>query len=121
MINPTEVLSNRFEDSHFYDKIRRLIVVGRSFESTQDDHSKVVAVEPFDADDPAIFATIKSDWEAIREQIRVGGLDSLHGEMGKLIQPRTKGPGNGSISRAFYARTAFVARMLHLENPPKAT
>ncbi len=32
--------------------------------------------------------------------------------MGKLVQPRTKGQGHGSTSRAFYARTGFVAHIL---------
>jgi len=32
--------------------------------------------------------------------------------MGVLVQPRTKGPGHGSTSRAFYARKIFVAHIL---------
>jgi DNA mismatch repair protein MutH len=32
--------------------------------------------------------------------------------MGVLVQPRTKGPGHGSVSRAFYTRAPFVARIL---------
>src|SRR5258705_13570178 len=32
MIEPTEVLANRFADSHLYDKLRSLIVVARIFE-----------------------------------------------------------------------------------------
>lgn len=121
MINPVEVLSDRFEDSHFYDKLRRLVVVGRSFESVADDHSFVVAVETFDADDPRYFAQIKADYQTIQAQIRAGGLDSLSGKLGIWIQARTKGPGNGSISRAFYARKTLVSLMLKLEAPAPAT
>jgi DNA mismatch repair protein MutH len=36
------------------------------------------------------------------------------GWAGQLIQPRTKGPGHGSISRAFYARKAFLNRVMPL-------
>jgi hypothetical protein len=34
--------------------------------------------------------------------------------MGKYIQPRTKGSGHGSTSRAFYARTSFLKKLLNL-------
>jgi hypothetical protein len=34
--------------------------------------------------------------------------------MGVLVQPRTKGPGHGSTSRAFYARARLVGRILGL-------
>ncbi len=38
--------------------------------------------------------------------------------MGVLVQPRTKGPGHGSISRAFYARPTFVAHIISLARWP---
>jgi hypothetical protein len=34
--------------------------------------------------------------------------------MGQFIQPRTKGAGHGSTSRAFYARTQFISQILGL-------
>ena len=42
------------------------------------------------------------------------GFEKLTGKMGKFIQPRTKGPGHGSISRAFYARTLFLSKFIKL-------
>ena len=45
------------------------------------------------------------------------GFTHLTGKMGVLVQPRTKGPGHGSISRAFYARAHFVAHIIGLEAP----
>ena len=50
----------------------------------------------------------------VRDAIRTSGFESLTGKMGVLVQPRTKGPGHGSRSRAFYARKALVARILAL-------
>ena len=38
----------------------------------------------------------------------------MTGSLGVLVQARTKGPGGGSESRAFYAREKFVARILKL-------
>ena len=36
------------------------------------------------------------------------GFSRLTGAMGKYVQPRTKGAGHGSTSRAFYARPSFL-------------
>lgn len=38
--------------------------------------------------------------------------------MSVLVQPRTKGKGHGSTSRAFYARPHFVAHILNLARWP---
>ena len=48
------------------------------------------------------------------------GFEHLTGAMGILVQPRTKGSGHGSTSRAFYARTQFVAEILGIEMSNKA-
>jgi hypothetical protein len=42
------------------------------------------------------------------------GFELLTGKMGKYIQPRTKGSGHGSTSRAFYARISFLKQLLNL-------
>ncbi|HEX8633372.1 MAG TPA: MvaI/BcnI family restriction endonuclease [Pyrinomonadaceae bacterium] len=114
MLEPTEVVSNRFEDSHLYDKLRRLVVVSRIFETEEDARSVLHAAATFDLDDPAVFHAVKADYELIRATIRERGFAALTGDLGHLVQARTKGRGHGSVSRAFYARTAFVARILNL-------
>jgi hypothetical protein len=43
----------------------------------------------------------------------------LTGSLGALVQARTKGPGHGSESHAFYARANFVGRILQLDQKPK--
>jgi DNA mismatch repair protein MutH len=72
------------------------------------------AAAEFDLDNEYIYAQVKADYEAIRAALRSGGFSSLTGKMGVLIQPRTKGAGHGSTSRAFYARTTFVAHILNI-------
>ena len=54
---------------------------------------------------------IKTDYEFIRNKLITKGFASLTGKDGKWIQARTKGPGHGSISRAFYARKELVAKI----------
>lgn len=115
MLEPVEVLANKFEDSHLYDKLRSIVVVSRVYESTQELRSILHAAAEFDLDDAKIHEQVKDDYEAIRAQIRLRGIDSVTGDLGKLVQARTKGRGHGSTTRAFYARTTFVAHILNLQ------
>jgi DNA mismatch repair protein MutH len=115
MLEPAEVLASRFEDSHLYDKLRSMVVVSRVYESPQEQHSILHAAAEFDLDNPKIHDQVKDDYETIRTQIRLRGIDSVTGDLGKLVQARTKGRGHGSTTRAFYARTTFVAHILNLQ------
>ena len=115
MLEPAEVLADRFEDSHLYDKLRSMVVVSRVYENSQETHSMLHAAAQFDLDDPKIHDQVKQDYETIRVQIRSGGIDSVTGDLGKLVQARTKGRGHGSTTKAFYARTVFVAHILNLQ------
>ena len=115
MLESAEVLANNFEDSHLYDKLRSMVVVSRVYESTQELRSILHAAAEFDLDNPKIHEQVKDDYEAIQAQIRLRGIDSVTGDLGKLVQARTKGRGHGSTTRAFYARTIFVAHILNLQ------
>jgi DNA mismatch repair protein MutH len=115
MLEPAEVLANKFADSHLYDKLRSMVVVSRIYESAAELHSILHAAGEFDLDDPKIRAQVKDDYETIRQRIRATGIDSVNGDLGKLVQARTKGRGHGSTTRAFYARPIFVAHILNLQ------
>jgi DNA mismatch repair protein MutH len=115
MLEPAEVLANKFEDSHLYDKLRSMVVVSRIYESPKELHSILHAAGEFDLDDPKTHGQVKDDYETIRTQIRTRGIDSVTGDLGKLVQARTKGRGHGSTTRAFYARPIFVAHILNLQ------
>jgi len=92
-----------------------MVVVSRVWESAQELHSMLHAAAEFDLDNPKIRTQVRDDYETIRGQIRNRGIDSVTGDLGKLVQARTKGPGHGSTSRAFYARPIFVAHILNLQ------
>ena len=112
MIDPVEVENKEFEESHLFNKLQKILVVARVFESKAENQSLFHSVTSFDLDNPEIYEQVKADYNFIREIIRTRGFSSLSGKMGTLIQPRTKGKGHGSISRAFYARTSFVKHIL---------
>lgn len=112
MIDPVNVAEKPFEESHLLAKLQKIVVVARIFESQADDCSLLHSVAEFDLSDPEIYQQVRADYEFVREIIIRDGFSALSGSMGVLVQPRTKGPGHGSVSRAFYARTPFVARIL---------
>ena len=114
MIDGYNVAHTPFEQSHLLAKLRKAVVCARVFESQDDDRSLLVRVATFDLSDPTILGQVREDYELVRTTIRTRGFESLTGAMGVLVQPRTKGAGHGSTSRAFYARTQFVTRILGL-------
>ncbi len=114
MIDPVNVLQKPFEESHLLAKLQKLVVCARMFESKEEKSSLLVKVATFNLDDPEIYDQVKEDYEEVRTVIRTRGFDALTGRMGVYVQPRTKGPGHGSRSRAFYARKQFVAIILGL-------
>jgi DNA mismatch repair protein MutH len=116
MIDPVNVLQKPFEQSHLLAKLRKAVVCARLFESQLEQRTLLVKVATFDLGDKEIYDQVRSDYEETRDTIRRRGFEALTGAMGVLVQPRTKGAGHGSTSRAFYARTQFVTRILALEN-----
>jgi DNA mismatch repair protein MutH len=114
MIDAYNVQNTQFEKSHLLSKLQKAVVCARVFESQHEERSLLVRVATFDLDNPAHFRQVRADYELVREAIRTRGFEALTGAMGVLVQPRTKGPGHGSTSRAFYARTGFVTEILGL-------
>ena len=114
MIDSVNVLQKSFEESHLLAKLQKIVVCARMFESKEENSSLLVRVSAFNLEDPDLYAQVKADYELVRKTICTRGFDALTGRMGVLVQPRTKGPGHGSTSRAFYARKQFVTRILNL-------
>lgn len=112
MIDPYHVIHTPFEESHLLLKLKRAIVCARLFESQREERSVLMKVATFDLNDPEIYEQIKKDYEDTQMCIREKGFECLTGRMGMLVQPRTKGTGHGSISRAFYARKSLVLKIL---------
>src|SRR6266478_480386 len=77
MLEPAEVVANKFEDSHLYDKLRSMVVVSRVWESAQELHSMLHGAAEFDLDNPKIHSQVRDDYETIRAQIQARGIDSV--------------------------------------------
>ncbi len=77
--------------------------------------STLISVGKFDLHDSTLYTQVKADYDLVKNKLNTHGFSALTGAMGVYIQPRTKGPGHGSISRAFYARPVFIKKVLNLE------
>lgn len=115
MIDPYNVERTDFEDSHLLIKLRKMIVAARIWESQEEERSILHRVTTFDLDEPKVYNQIKEDYNLVRDTIRTQSVSALKSEMGEYIQPRTKGAGHGSTSRAFYARTSFLKKFIFPE------
>lgn len=115
MIDSFNVKNTPFEESHLLSKLKKMVICARLFESKDEKRSVLVRVSTFNLEDTKIYEQVKKDYEETRKCITERGFEHLSGAMGTLVQPRTKGTGHGSTSRAFYARTQFVAHILGLE------
>jgi len=112
MINPDDVLEKPFEKSHLCDKMKKMIICGRERLNDKESSSKLLYVNSFDLLTTNFWKQIKEDYELVQQTIKMEGFDALTGSMGRYIQPRTKGLGHGSNTRAFYARVPFVETIL---------
>ncbi len=115
MINSGDVLAKPFNKSHLFDKMKKMIICGRERVDAQESSSKLLYVNSFDLLTTNFWKQIEEDYELVRDTIRDRGFDSLSGKMGIFIQPRTKGAGHGSKTRAFYARIHFVEMILGMK------
>jgi len=115
MIDPVNICQKEFEDSHLLAKLKKAIVVARIVGTHVDDPTYIYSVTEFNLSDD-MYEAVKADYDLVRNALLdpAQGFKALTGYMGVYIQPRTKGGGHGSISRAFYARPKFLAQFIEI-------
>ena len=116
MIDPVNVCQKEFEESHLLAKLEKIVVVVRTVGKHVDEPSYIHSVVEFDLHGE-IYDAVKADYDLVRNTLLDPdkGFNALTGKMGYYIQPRTRGPGHGSTSRAFYARPRFLAKFIKLQ------
>ena len=115
MINPSELKAHSFFESHVWAKLKTIIFCAVEWNGTNSEEARLLNVASLDfAEDDDLIKEIKADYDFIRNKLIDQGFESLTGKDGKWIQARTKGPGHGSVSRAFYARTGLVKKIFEV-------
>jgi len=115
MINPKELKKETFFESHCWAKLKSIIFCAVMWHGQNADSGELLKVANLDfAEDDELIQEIKADYDFIRNKLIAQGFEALTGADGKWIQARTKGPGHGSVSRAFYARTCLVKKIFEI-------
>jgi len=115
MINPQKLIETPFFESHCWEKLKSLVYCAVSWYGKNNLKSELLKVQSFDfIESDSLIDEIKDDYEFIRNKLKSYGFDALTGADGKWIQARTKGPGHGSKSRAFYARKNLIKEIIKL-------
>ncbi len=112
MINPEELKEHSFFESHCWAKLKSIIfcaVMWNGHNAEKAELIKVVSLDFLETDE--LIQEIRADYDFIRNKLIKKGFKALTGADGKWIQARTKGPGHGYTSRAFYARTGLVKKI----------
>lgn len=115
MINEDNIKNTPFEDTHLLSKMKKILIPARIWEGKEEKSSILYSVTEFDLGNTEIFNQVKRDYELARQIVIQNGFSSLSGKLGVYIQPRTKGAGHGSTSRAFYARKDLLKKMLGIK------
>lgn len=115
MIDPVNVCQKEFEESHLLAKLQKAVIVARIVGANVDEPSYIHSVVEFDLEGE-LYEAVKADYDLVRNTLLDPnkGFHALTGRMGVYVQPRTKGQGHGSTTRAFYARPKFLARFIKL-------
>ncbi|MCL1866379.1 MAG: hypothetical protein FWF82_03100, partial [Oscillospiraceae bacterium] len=116
MIDPYHVMRTSFEDSHLLAKLKKAVVVARIVGNDYKQPTYVHSVTALDLNGE-LYESVCKDYELIQNCLKdpERGFAHLTGRMGIYIQPRTKGAGHGSVSRAFYARPLFLSQFINLK------
>ena len=113
MIDPVNVMQKEFKDSHLLSKLKKAVIVVRVVGDNVDEPSFIHSVVEFDLKDEN-YKIVENDYNIVRNVLlnNENGFNLLTGKMGEYIQPRTKGSGHGTTSRAFYAKKAFLKKII---------
>lgn len=121
MINPAELRAHSFFESHCWAKLKAIVFCAVMWHGPNAQTAELLDVASLDfAETDDLILEIKADYDLIRTKLIEQGFESLTGRDGKWIQARTKGPGHGSTSRAFYARSVLVERIFELASATEA-
>lgn len=115
MIDPVNVCQKEFENSHLLAKLKKAVVIARTVGNHVDEPSYIHSIVEFNLEGE-LYSAVKADYNLVRNVLldTQQGFEALTGEMGVFIQPRTKGAGHGSTSRAFYARPLFLKKFISI-------
>jgi len=98
-----QIKKEAFEESKVYQKLKKTLFIPYV---RKGDEIRFFPCMLFDESHP-LFIHLKNDYLLLQNS-------PLTGRYGMYLQTRTKGPGHGSTSRAFYLRPHFLQKLINL-------
>ena len=107
MLSTEDLLAHDFKSSKLFKKMARMLIVPyhRNGENIVFMNPVIIVLSDHES-----YPIIERDYNEIRTNFIENGI--LRSKNGTLLQNRTKGPGHGSTSRAFYLRPQFMKRFV---------
>jgi len=106
MLSREDLQTNDFKSSKCYKKMSRMLVVPYHREGDMIRFMSPTLLDKNDERFWSLYQQLETDYETIRSHYRNTGI--LQSSLGEYLQTRTKGPGHGSSSRAYYLRTSCI-------------
>lgn len=114
MLCPNELKTQDFKLSKCSQKLNRMLIVPYYRDGDKIQFMTAKIVETGNDEFVDLYSAIEADYNQIRNKYIETG--ELHSKTGTVLQNRTKGPGHGSTSRAFYLRKTFMDACAPLAN-----
>jgi hypothetical protein len=105
MVQKEALLETPWKESRVFAKLKNTLFIGYIRDGDNITYKLAIL---FNESHPLMEA-LAEDYRTIQESAAAG---VMSGSIGKLLQTRTKGPGHGSTSRAFYLRTKFLSDIM---------
>ena len=112
MLSKDELTENDFSTSKCCKKMSRMMIVPYYRTGDTICYMNPKVIDRSSADFAELYSTFEADYNAIRQNFLENGI--LESNTGTFLQNRTKGPGHGSSSRAFYLRPVFMKKYIPL-------
>ena len=109
MVSLPDLRDCDFKSSRCCKKMERMLMVPYYRDGDEIVYLKPTIIEPSEHL-VELYDKIESDYTQIRAQYIEKGDEGLTSTLGEILQTRTKGPGHGSKSRAFYLRPVFMKK-----------
>ena len=112
MLSKDELTANDFNASKCCKKMSRMMIVPYYRTGDSICYMSPTIIDRSSSDFTELYNIFEADYNAIRQNFLENGI--LESNTGTFLQNRTKGPGHGSSSRAFYLRPIFMKKYIPL-------
>lgn len=110
MLSKRELQEHDFNSSKCFKKMSRMLIIPYLRDGDTIQFTELILMEKGVFGE--LYDALETDYNQIRKNYIETGL--LTSKTGDLLQTRTKGPGHGSISRAFYLRPCIMKEIQYI-------